>query len=185
MALQSTSNFATIRAAQMATARDVESAAMAVNHDLGTLNDRGGKIHSPRKEELGRRFSLLVAQYLYANQTAAHNSSALGAHCITHGPVLASAKFQPSLPSTLSARSGGLEVVGTIELLFAPSAAQETQVYLHGTAGCIGGNSTPPCCPQGKGRPCCKPGPTGCSWSRTKRRVADFCLGWLQGSFGL
>ena len=166
------SNFAVIRGVQEQTALEVPFTRMAVNHDLGTLNDAGAKIHSPRKEELGRRVSLQLQDLVYSNEndavaTVAQLTRQRGgvqvqsaktstpSAVVTHGPVLVSAE------ATATA----------IRANFAASPAAETEVVLHGTAGCIGITASPPCCANGTKDanggaaplpPCCKPGKGSC-----------------------
>jgi hypothetical protein len=153
------SNFAVIRAAQIAAADADPHTRIVANHDLGTLNDKGGKIHSPRKEELGRRFSLHIAQLVYNASTflpagdsgaaAAAAAAAAGdaglvttaagagsaAAVVARGPTLVSAELH-----TLAPADGSRDDAIMITALFDPgdAGADTTTVYLHGTAGCIG-----------------------------------------------
>ena len=171
------SNFAVLRAVQLAVAkRDPLHTAIAVNHDLGTVNDKGGKIHSPRKEELGRRLSLAMRRLQQRQEEESRTAPLL----VTTGPALVRAVLRGNASSSSSSY---------LELTFEASAAGESEVYLHGTAGCIAPwNATPPCCPNGKGRPCCnpKPGSPSCLNSTCPAVVvgerccdiSPFALGW-------
>ena len=157
------SNFAVIRAAQMATATQDPHSRIIVNHDLGTLNDPGGKIHSPRKEELGRRFALHAAQLVYG---------ATAGSAPARGPALASAS---ATATEITAR-------------FQAGDRGTDRLYLHGTAGCIGPNETSPCCgPGAVPRACCNPKAKSpctdkqCTHPRVGIRCCDtnpFSIGW-------
>ena len=131
------SNFAAIRMAQAQAERDLSgdtdgvgsrTVAMAQNYDLGTLNDAGGKIHSPRKQELGRRLALLARSVVYSEAVVA-----------PQGAVLSSATAAP-------APGGGDDTLVTLRFARggAGGAAGGAPAYiaLHGTAGCVGGNDT-------------------------------------------
>ena len=92
---------------------------LVVNFDLGTLNDPGAKIHSPRKAPLARRFQLMLAREAYGESGV-----------VAEGPVLLAAKA-----------AGGTTLVTTWGNL-APDGcgrSDDQHVHLHGTAGCVGG----------------------------------------------
>ena len=116
------SNFATIRAAQMAAAASTNTT-IVVNFDLGTLNSASARIHSPRKFPLAERLHRHLSKLIYGDTAA-----------FAAGPTLLSA----SASTTSSGdRDRDRDRDSVVTMRFAGNGAGG--LHLHGTAGCIGG----------------------------------------------